>query len=125
MHERTGRILIALGLLLPTLACAGTRARGAAVVAVGAPAASASFAVLPPHHEVVLVRGVTYYVVDGLFYRPGPGGYVLVRAPVGAVVHRLPPHVRVVRVRGKSTYRVGGVYYRYDAKRRAYVVVNP
>jgi len=37
---------------------------------------------LPPRHTTVIVGGVPYHYYDGVYYRPYPGGYVVVPAPV-------------------------------------------
>ncbi len=123
MHHAVRWLVVAAALIVLT-GCAG-HVRKTTVVSVGGSAPAARLAVLPSHHETVLLRGVRYYVVDGVFYRRHAHGYVVTRAPVGAVVRRLPANVRVVRLHGGRYYRVAGVYYRYDGRRRAYVVVDP
>ncbi len=51
---------------------------------------------LPTRHSRIVIRGGTYFYWGGIFYRTGPGGYVVVSAPVGAVIGVLPPgYVRV------------------------------
>ncbi|QYM78417.1 hypothetical protein K0B96_14095 [Horticoccus luteus] len=63
---------------------------------------------LPNGFAEVHVGKDRYFEHRGTFYRPGPrGGYVVVRAPRGAIVHTLPP--RYVRI-----YLGNTVYYRYD-----------
>ena len=37
---------------------------------------------LPPRYNTVVVGGVPYYYYDNAYYRPYPGGYVVVPAPV-------------------------------------------
>lgn len=37
---------------------------------------------LPPRHRTVVVSGAPYYYYDGIYYRPCPGGYVVVPTPV-------------------------------------------
>lgn len=37
---------------------------------------------LPPRYNTVVVGGVPYYYCDNIYYRPYPGGYVVVPAPV-------------------------------------------
>ena len=37
---------------------------------------------LPPRYNTVVVGGVPYYYYDNTYYRPYPGGYVVVPAPV-------------------------------------------
>lgn len=87
--------------------------------------ASVSIGVGLPHgYAQVRVGKDRYYTHRGTFYRPGPhGGYVVVRAPRGAVLRELPP--RYVRIYVGSTvyYRYGDVYYQPVAG--GYVVVDP
>lgn len=52
---------------------------------------------LPPRHTTVIVENEPYYYYDGTYFRPSPGGYVVVPAPVvraPAVV--VPPPAPVV-----------------------------
>jgi len=41
---------------------------------------------LPHGHRTVYVDRSPYYFYDGIFYRPGSSGYVVVSGPVGAIV---------------------------------------
>ncbi len=82
--------------------------------------------VLPRGHVVVHVGKVRYHYHAGVFYRPVRGGFVVVRAPVGAIVPVLPAGYRVVHVHGRVYYSHNGVYYRpiRHRGRRAYMVVD-
>ena len=67
---------------------------------------------LPPRHRKVVVNRTRYFFNSGMFYREGPGGYVGVRAPLGAVLVSVPTG-SVSFVLGATTYwYYGGVYYR-------------
>ncbi len=79
--------------------------------------------VLPRAHSRVKVAGLTYYYHKGIFYRPGPSGYVIVRAPLGAVVPDLPPACKTVRINGKTFYSHDNIFY--QKKVRGYQVVTP
>jgi uncharacterized protein YgiM (DUF1202 family) len=46
-----------------------------------------------------------------VFYKKGPGGYAVVRAPLGAVVMRLPVGYRTMIVAGVTYFLFAGVYY--------------
>ncbi|WP_305045215.1 DUF6515 family protein [Geoalkalibacter sp.] len=62
---------------------------------------------LPRGHRKVVVNKTTYYVHDHRYYSRAPGGYVLVRPPVGLVVASLPL--------GSVNISIGGLFYsRYD-----------
>ncbi|AEN74362.1 DUF6515 family protein [Rhodothermus marinus] len=82
--------------------------------------------VLPRGHVVVHAGKVRYHYHAGVFYRPVRGGFVVVRAPVGAIVPVLPVGYRVVHVHGRVYYCHNGVYYRpiWHRGRRAYLVVD-
>lgn len=79
--------------------------------------------VLPPEHVRVVVRGVPYFFWGGAFYRTGPGGYVVVAAPAGAVLGALPFGYVSLRIGPRAYFYYGGVFYQPYA--RQYVVVAP
>jgi len=58
-----------------------------------------------------------------MFYRSTPGGYVVVPAPMGAVVPALPPGYTVVYMGGMPYYYYGNAYY--AAAPSGYVVTAP
>lgn len=63
-----------------------------------------------------------YFYNFGIFYRPGPAGFVAVNAPIGVVVSGLPAGYRTVWVGGSTYYVYSGVFYRRAPS--GYVVVN-
>jgi uncharacterized protein YgiM (DUF1202 family) len=78
---------------------------------------------LPRGHKTVVVKNRTYHYHGGNFYRKKGPNFVVVGAPVGAVVVSLPTgHTRVVMGTGTYFY-FGGVYY--QSVSTGYVVVNP
>ena len=52
---------------------------------------------------------------EGMFYQPYAGQYVVVNAPVGAVVTGIPPGYQTVAVDGIAYYTINGVTYRQVA----------
>jgi hypothetical protein len=66
---------------------------------------------LPRGYAEVHVGRDRYYVHRGVFYQHGPHGYVVVRAPRGAVVRVLPPYATRIYVGSTVYYRYGDVYY--------------
>ena len=60
----------------------------------------------------VVVGGDRYYYDAGIFYRGNPGNYVVVEAPVGAVVYNIPPGCERVEEDGAVYFVYGDVYYR-------------
>lgn len=52
-----------------------------------------------------------YYYYEGYFYRPNQNGYMLIDAPVGAIVISLPRLHHRVKQRGVDYYVAGDTYY--------------
>lgn len=77
---------------------------------------------LPRGYAEVRVGRDRYYTHQGVFYQHGPHGYVVVRAPRGAVIRALPPHYTRIYVGSTVYYRYGDVYY--QPVRDGYVVVD-
>lgn len=96
----------------------------AATSAQAGPSAQVRVGIGLPHgFAEVRVGKDRYYERRGMFYRPGPrGGYVVVRAPRGAILRALPPRYVRIYVGGTAYYRYGGVYYRPVSD--GYVVVD-
>ncbi len=67
------------------------------------------------------VGGFPYYYCEGDYYRYGPRGYVIVPAPVGAVVTTLPEPHQTVIINGVVYHYDNGVYYQQGPG--GYVVV--
>ena len=78
---------------------------------------------LPPHHNVIVLRGARYHYWGGRFYRPGPVGFFMVTPPIGVVVTVLPPVYRTVIIGGISYYYADDAYYTDTVG--GYVVVPP
>ena len=66
---------------------------------------------LPRGHRAVKVGPRHYHFHKGVFYRPGPGGFVVVAAPVGARVHLLPAAAVMVTIGAIAYWTYAGVYY--------------
>lgn len=73
-------------------------------------------------YAVVSVGPERYYYHRGVFYRPGRHGYVVVRAPRGAIVRELPPYHSRVYVGSAVYYRYGDVFYQPCPE--GYIVVD-
>lgn len=77
---------------------------------------------LPKGAVVLKVAGIDYHYHKGHYYKKTPRGYVVARAPHGAVVRHLPKgHVRVV-INGRIYYRYDTVFYQKGP--RGYIVVK-
>ncbi len=78
---------------------------------------------LPDKHHILWTRGIKYFIHAGIFYRgSGPEGFVVVAAPVGAVVKILPPGLTTIALGSVNYYYYGGAYYRKAPN--GYVVVE-
>jgi len=80
---------------------------------------------LSRHHRIIRYRSERFYYDGGIWYRPGPGGYVVVTPPFGVVVPLLPPFYTTIWVGNVPYYYADGVYYRWLAGEQAYVVSEP
>lgn len=79
---------------------------------------------LPRESVPVVVARSRYYYGGGAFYRPRPGGYVVVGAPLGARVRSLPyGYVSFTLASGLYFFGAGN-YYLWDPGYREYVVVE-
>jgi len=80
---------------------------------------------LPGGYYTTHYRGVPYYYREGIWYRHGGPGYVVIRPPVGLFVNVLPPFYTSVWFGGMRYYYADNVYYRWDPERTVYVVSDP
>ena len=78
---------------------------------------------LPIGYITVWLEGVRYFYHGGVFYRRGPHGYVVVKAPVRMIVPALPVGFEVVVIEGVTYYYYGGYYYKEVPS--GYAVVEP
>ena len=78
---------------------------------------------LPGRPNRVVVHGGEYFFHGGHFYRHHPRGYVMVDAPLGAVVVSLPIGFRTFLVAGVTYYMFNHICYR--AVSSGYEVVAP
>jgi len=76
---------------------------------------------LPRGYSRVFANSLEYFFFDGFFYRPYRDNYVVVDAPIGAIITQLPRFSRLLHWHGQPYYVVGNTYYR--PHHRGYVVV--
>jgi hypothetical protein len=68
---------------------------------------------------------MNYYYYDGIFYRPQKKtGYIVVSAPIGAVLSELPRPFDMILVDGTPYYQAAGAYF-IDDPAGFRVVANP
>jgi hypothetical protein len=78
---------------------------------------------LPTPYIRIYVGGLPYFYASGTFYRPYGSGYIVVSAPVGAVVTTLPTGYIAFSMGLNTYYFVNDTYYVWDEPRDGFVVV--
>ena len=67
--------------------------------------------VLPADRIALSFHGGRFFFHAGVWYAPGPAGFIVARPPVGIVVPVLPPAYTTVYVAGAPYYYANDVYY--------------
>jgi len=80
---------------------------------------------LPRGFSRLFVNSLEYFFFDGFFYRPYQNGYVVVDAPIGAIIAQLPRFSRLLHWHGQPYYAVGNTYYRPHHRGGYAVVPDP
>ena len=106
-------LVVALSLFLPVITLFSAR------TAFARPPGPGNF---PLGHHIIHLGSLIFLFLDGIFFRPGPMGYVVAPAPVGAVVPVLPSAAVLITVEGTPYYTCSGVYYQQVPE--GYVVVT-
>jgi hypothetical protein len=78
----------------------------------------------PPRAGLVYWGGVNYRFWDGVWYTPGPRGFLVVRPPYGVVIAERPAFYSLVTIGAVAYLYANGVYYR-DHPGGGYEVVPP
>jgi hypothetical protein len=88
---------------------------------------SRGFAVHDLPRDRVIINGPRgrYFYSGGIWYSPGPRGYVVIGAPVGLFVPVLPPYYTTVWVGGVPYYYANDTYYAWRQSDSQYEVVAP
>jgi len=92
-----------------------------------APPVGIRLAVLPTGYARVVIGTVPYYYYSGIFYTSAPGNeYVVVEAPVGAVIETVPAEAVAIELEGQKCVEYNGVIYRpvYRDGKKYYEVVG-
>jgi hypothetical protein len=79
---------------------------------------------LPVGYRPYFYRGSPYYFWGGVWYAPGPGGFLVVGPPAGLFLTVLPPFYSTVWVGGAPYYYADNVYYQWQPSANGYVVVD-
>ena len=94
--KKVTSLVVAISLFFPILTPFSAR------TAFAHPAGPGKF----PMGHIVHFGALLFLFLDGIFFRPGPRGYVVVPAPVGAVVPVLPSSAVLVTVEGVPQLRL-------------------
>jgi len=88
---------------------------------------SRGYAVRDLPRDRIIVNGPRgrYFYSGGIWYSPGPAGYVVIGAPIGLFVPVLPPYYTTVWVGGAPYYYANDTYYTWRDSDRQYEVVAP
>ncbi|HNX68633.1 MAG TPA: hypothetical protein PLL75_05860 [Candidatus Omnitrophota bacterium] len=81
------------------------------------------FPYLPVGYLTLRIADMIYYYSGGTYYQYTPSGYVVVSAPMGAVVPALPPYYRPIPYGGKTYFFYNNTYYLQEPT--GYNVVTP
>jgi hypothetical protein len=80
---------------------------------------------LPGGYRPYAFHGSRYYFNGGIWYAPGPGGFIVTRPPFGLYVTVLPPFYTTLWFGGVPYYYANDVYYQWDPSQNGYVVAPP
>ena len=77
---------------------------------------------IPPGHQSLNVGPDRYFYHKGIYYRPDPKGFRVVRPPHGMVIGHLPDGFETLVIAGITYFLFAGIYYHHTAS--GYVVVE-
>jgi hypothetical protein len=80
---------------------------------------------LPAGYRPYTFHGSRYYFYGGIWYAPGPGGFIVARPPIGLFLTVLPPFYTTVWFGGVPFYYANDVYYQWYPDQGGYAVVDP
>jgi hypothetical protein len=80
---------------------------------------------LPAGYRPNWFHGAHFYFVGGVWYAPGPQGFIVVRPPAGLVITALPAFYTTIWIAGTPYYYANDVYYRWVPEMSGYEVVDP
>lgn len=80
---------------------------------------------LPGGYRPYYYHGSRFYFSGGIWYAPGPYGFIVTNPPPGLFVNVLPPFYTTVWVGGVPYYYADNVYYQWQPDANGYAVVDP
>jgi hypothetical protein len=88
------------------------------------PRAGSVVRTLPGGYRPYYYHGSRFYFSGGIWYAPGPGGFIVARPPVGLFINVLPPFYTTVWFGGVPYYYADNVYYQWQPSANGYAVVD-
>jgi hypothetical protein len=79
---------------------------------------------LPGGYRPYYYHGSRFYFSGGIWYAPGPYGFIVTRPPVGLFVTVLPPFYTTLWFGGVPYYYADNVYYQWQPDANGYAVVD-
>jgi hypothetical protein len=89
------------------------------------PRSGAVVRTLPVGYRPYYYHGSPFYFYGGIWYAPGPYGFIVTRPPVGLFISVLPPFYTTVWFGGVPYYYANNVYYQWQPDANGYAVVEP
>jgi hypothetical protein len=89
------------------------------------PRSGAVVRTLPVGYRPYYYHGSPFYFYGGIWYAPGPYGFIVTRPPVGLFISVLPPFYTTVWFGGVPYYYADNVYYQWQPDANGYAVVDP
>jgi hypothetical protein len=80
---------------------------------------------LPSGYRPYYWGGQRFYFNAGVWYAPGPAGFIVTRPPIGLTISVLPPYYSTLWFGGVPYYYADDVYYVWRPAVNAYVVSDP
>jgi hypothetical protein len=80
---------------------------------------------LPGGYRPYYYHGSRFYFSGGIWYAPGPYGFIVTRPPAGLFLTVLPPFYTTVWFGGVPYYYADNVYYQWQPAANGYAVVDP
>ena len=88
------------------------------------PRSGAVVRALPGGYRPYYYHGSRFYFSGGIWYAPGPYGFIVTRPPVGLFLTVLPPFYSTVWFGGVPYYYADNVYYQWQPGANGYAVVD-
>lgn len=79
---------------------------------------------IPSGYISFSIGGLHYFYQSGIYYRRHASGYLVVPAPIGAIISALPFGFISIHVGGRPYYYYYGTFYQHDPVHHRYLIVS-